>query len=141
MNKVFSTAVMSPPKRISMDIRRELAKPLFIPDKDQKDAQAAKLERRLQKQRAARMAAKEDSGAAKTKNNTETKHDGGLDSTKFLQKYDGDLFGTGGDYIEGIMYLSRCLDAGESGNGKFIEMKKLLREKKKLAKKLISPLN
>lgn len=137
INKVFSTAVMSPPKRISIDIRRELAKPLFIPDKDQKDAQAAKLERRLQKQRAARMAAKEDNGADNNKKALDTKRNGTLSGSQILQKYDGDLFCTGGDYIEGIMYLSRCLDAGESGNGKFIDMKKLLREKKQLAKSFL----
>ncbi|CAM9294791.1 unnamed protein product, partial [Ectocarpus fasciculatus] len=137
INKVFSTAVHSPPKRISMDIRRELAKPLFIPDKDQKDAAAAKLERRLQKQRAARMAAKEDTNLEKTNNKTSALTNGNMTGTQILQKYDGDLFGTGGDYIEGIMYLSRCLDAGESGNSKFIDMKKLLREKKKLAKSVL----
>jgi hypothetical protein len=135
LNKICSTQISSPPKRISMDIRRELAKPLFIPDKDEKDAAAAKLERRLAKQRAARMAAKEDTKSNDTNKKSFDATNNTLSTQKFLKHYEGDLFSTGGDYIDGIMYLSRCLD-GESGNGKFVDMKKLLREKKKTAQAL-----
>jgi hypothetical protein len=49
VNKAFLNAPKSPPKRISMDTQRELARPLLIPNKDEKAAAAAKLERRLQK--------------------------------------------------------------------------------------------
>lgn len=47
-----------------------------------------------------------------------------------LPHYSGDLFSTGGEYLDGLMYLSRVPTADE-GDGKFVKMKKLLSGKEK----------
>jgi hypothetical protein len=127
VNKAFLCAPKSPPRRITMDTQRELARPLLIPNKDEKAAAAAKLERRLQKQRAARMAAKDESRTELEKKKIIEMAFNGA-STRVLAKYDGDIFGSGGDYMEGMLYLSRVSSA-DGTKKKFVDMKRVLSEK------------
>lgn len=132
VNKAFLSAPKSPPRRISMDTQRELARPLLIPNKDEKAAAAAKLERRLQKQRAARMAAKDESRSELEKKKIiEMAFNGS--ASRVLNRYDGDLFSTAGDYMEGMLYLSR-VSSGDGSRKKFIDMKRVLSEKAAKAK-------
>jgi hypothetical protein len=110
--KVFGTVLKSPPKRVLLEIQRERSKPLRIPDQDENKAATAKLEKKLAKQRAARKKAIEQSNKNEednevVKKTTENKKTVG----KVLPHYKGDLFSTGGEYLHGMIYLSRLLDS------------------------------
>jgi len=107
-NKRFMALPLSPPARILMDIQRERAKPLRLPVSEERNEATMKLEKKLAKQRAQRMAAKvqTDKDADSNKaDQSKSKSDGSM--TKVLPKYDGDMFGTGGEYMGGLLYLSR----------------------------------
>lgn len=115
VQKRFVLLPKSPPSRVLLDIQRERAKPLRIPDQDEKNAATAKLEKKLAKQRAARMAAIEKSAMEEEKaKNAIAANDSSLSKQKLksvLPKYDGDLFSSKGDYMESMLYLSRMADS------------------------------
>lgn len=107
-NKRYMALPMSPPPRVLMDIQRERAKPLRLPITEERNEATAKLEKKLAKQRAQRMAAKVQTSKDSELNKAEmgkSKSDASM--TKVLRKYDGDMFGTGGEYMGGLLYLSR----------------------------------
>ena len=91
------------------------AKPLRLPDQDEKIAATAKLEKKLAKQRAARMAAIEQSAKndEDMKSSTSADLQPGMTSqmAKAFPKYDGDQFSTAGSYLDGMLYLSRMADS------------------------------
>ena len=117
IRKVFTVLPKSPPKRVLLEIQRERSKPLRLPDPEEQNAATAKLEKKLAKQRAARMAAIE----LATKNNDSISENSskdafidGLLSNKaqtVLDPYYGDMFSSGGNYLGGMLYLSRMADA------------------------------
>lgn len=109
IKKRFLPIPQSPPKRILMDIQRERSKPLIIPDHEEKNTATVKLEKKLAKQRAQRMAAKDE--AAKEEEAQKLAHDSQQNIRSLMRTvlptYGGDKFGTAGDYMEGLLYLSR----------------------------------
>lgn len=107
-NKRFMALPQSPPKRVLMDIQRERAKPLRLPLSEERNEATAKLEKKLAKQRAQRMAAKVQTDKDSDPNKSDpTKINTTGSMAKVLPKYDGDMFGTGGEYMGGLLYLSR----------------------------------
>eukprot|EP00981_Chlorochromonas_danica_P001531 scaffold334_cov173-Ochromonas_danica.AAC.7 len=114
-NKLYTVLPKSPPRRVMIDIVRESSKPLRLPDQDEHKASTDKLEKKLAKQRAARMAAIEQSAkedhASKQGNHGFDGSNGGLNASNVFNKYEGDLFSTGGQYLEGMLYLSRMADS------------------------------
>lgn len=115
LKKVFTVLPKSPPKRVMLAIQRERSKPLRLPDQDEHKVATNKLEKKLAKQRAARMAAIEQSAkeeeamkksGAMNESSTDT-----LRNSAIFQKYGGDLFSTGGHYLDGMLYLSRMADS------------------------------
>lgn len=113
VKKVFGVLPTSPPKRVLLEIQRLRAKPL--PDQDENKVATAKLERKLAKQRAARMKAiaksnKEEEALRASSANPDATLGRNLSSSVF-PPYDGDLFSTGGNYLNGMLYLSRMLDS------------------------------
>ena len=95
-NKRFMALPLAPPARVLMDIQRERAKPLALPLSEERNEATVKLEKKLAKQRAQRMAAKEQTDKDADPNKADlskSKSDGSM--TKVLPKYDGDMFGTG----------------------------------------------
>ena len=145
INKVYSIQPKSPPRRVLMDVLRERAKPLIIPNKDENREKTAKLEKKLAKQRAARMAAMTDKNQADElmTNKVST----GADVERMLEtvanifpEYHGDKFSTGGDYMKGMLYLSRMLDDEAkrkqlTGTGKVGEPAQATTEAEEQAKK------
>mmetsp|Transcript_140 Transcript_140/g.244 ORF Transcript_140/g.244 Transcript_140/m.244 type:complete len:1557 (-) Transcript_140:144-4814(-) len=98
----------SPPPRVLLDIQRERGKPLRLPENEEKNLATVKLEKKLAKQRAQRMAAKDE--AAKDDDHDsakEMKAIFGAGMKHILPKYEGDMFGTAGEYMGGMLYLSR----------------------------------
>jgi hypothetical protein len=92
------------------------AKPLRLPDPEEKEAATAKLEKKLAKQRAIRMAAIEQSaidadGETKTSTQYSDSNEISDTSANVLPKYEGDQFGCHGPYLKGMMYLSRMADS------------------------------
>ena len=92
------------------------SKPLRLPDQDEKNAATAKLEKKLAKQRAARMAAIEQSTKSDEDLKSSTLNDSQLSGvaqqiSNVFPKYDGDQFSTGGFYLDGMLYLSRMADS------------------------------
>ena len=69
LRKVFTLLPKSPPPRVLREIQRERSKPLRLPDPEEQDAATAKLEKKLAKQRALRMAAIEQSELDAAKDN------------------------------------------------------------------------
>ena len=115
INKVFTVQPKSPPRRVLMDVLRERAKPLIIPNKEESKEKAAKLEKKLAKQRAARKAAINEEGSGENASNKDTHHVQNIDELRETVKgvfpeYQGDLFGSSGNYLQGMLYLSRMLD-------------------------------
>ncbi len=109
VKKVYAILPKSPPKRVLLEIQRERSKPLRLPDQDENKAATAKLEKKLAKQRAARMKAialqsSENNKAKKNQVSTEEIMDmiGSV-----LPSYGGDLYSTNGEYLQGMLYLSR----------------------------------
>jgi hypothetical protein len=98
VRKVYQLLPKSPPKRVVLEIQRERSKPLRLPDQTEHKAQNDKIEKKLLKQRAARMAAaievtaKEE--AAKQKNPLDVNAIAQL-MQNCLPKYEGDQFSTG----------------------------------------------
>lgn len=123
VKKVFTVIPKSPPKRVLLDLQRERSKPLRIPDQDEHKAATEKLEKKLAKQRAARMAAIEQS--SNDDNTMGSSHFGNkkltnvnveaivenLRKSRVFDGYEGDLFSSGGPYLEGMLYLSRMADS------------------------------
>ncbi|KAJ1422636.1 armadillo-type protein [Ochromonadaceae sp. CCMP2298] len=108
----FAVLPKSPPRRVMLEIQRERSKPLRLPDQDLQRAANEKLERLRAKQRAARMAAMEQS--AKEEQLLIATHEFSkifMDPASVLPAYKGDLFGSGGNYLEGMLYLSRMADS------------------------------
>ena len=106
--KRFLHVPESPPPRILLEIGRERAKPLRLPESEEKNLATVKLEKKLAKQRAQRMAAKDE--AAKDEDSGQSReHKSMLGSSmnSIFPKYDGDMFGTFGEYMGGMLYLSR----------------------------------
>ena len=116
LKKTFTLLPKSPPKRVLLEIQRERSKPLSLPNPDENKAATAKLERKLAKQRAARL--------KKTQNQT-TQEEAALKlalaSSKdlysitavmreILREYHGDKFSSNGNYLGGMLYLSRMID-------------------------------
>jgi hypothetical protein len=113
-NKLFMMLPSSPPKRVSLDIQRERSKPVRMPEENEKNKENARIARSYAKQRAARLAAieqsaKDEEEAAKLTVSTN------LMSREKLQNvfppYKGDLFSTSGDYMSSMLYLSRLADS------------------------------
>jgi hypothetical protein len=117
---MYTVLPKSPPKRVLLDIQREKTKLIEenVPNKEHRSA-AEKLEKRLAKQKAARLAAIEK--AAKEE---EALNKRALQSSEsFLESlrskpdvfvsYSGDLFSSGGNYLEGMVYLSRMAESSE----------------------------
>jgi len=73
--KVFAAMPKLPPKRILLEIQRERSRPLILPNYEERIAAAARLERKLAKQRAARKAGGE-LGASNAKKETVVDGDG-----------------------------------------------------------------
>jgi hypothetical protein len=120
IKKMYTVLPKSPPKRVLLDIQREKTKLIEenVPNKEHRSA-AEKLEKRLAKQKAARLAAIEK--AAKEE---EALNKRALQSSEsFLESlrskpdvfvsYSGDLFSSGGNYLEGMVYLSRMAESSE----------------------------
>lgn len=112
VKKVFTVLPKSPPKRVLMDLQRERAKPLRLPDQEEHKLATEKLEKKLAKQRAARMAAIEQSAKSDEAGKKVVKDfANSLVKSQVLRGYEGDLFSTGGPYLEGMLYLSRMADS------------------------------
>jgi hypothetical protein len=106
--KMFLSVPESPPPRVLMEIGRERAKPLRLPENEEKNQATLKLEKKLAKQRAQRMAAKDE--AAKDEDSANIReHKAMLASSmsSIFRKYEGDMFGSNGEYMGGMLYLSR----------------------------------
>ena len=117
----YAIVPKSPSKRVLLEIQRERAKPLRLPDQDFQKLANEKLEKQRAKQRAARMAAMEQSAKDEEAINI-TLHAGqSINPATVLAKYHGDKFSTGGDYLDGVLYLSRA------GSSKTLKAKSLLR--------------
>ena len=116
LKKTFTLLPKSPPKRVLLEIQRERSKPLTLPNPDENKAATAKLERKLAKQRAARL--------KKTQHQTTQEQAAlklALSSSKdlfsitavmreILREYEGDKFSSNGNYLGGMLYLSRMID-------------------------------
>ena len=63
--KMFAAMPKLPPRRILIEIQRERSRPLILPNYEERIAAAARLERKLAKQRAARKAGNELGGTGK----------------------------------------------------------------------------
>ncbi len=115
VKKVYTVLPKSPPKRVMVEIQRERSKPLRLPDQDEHKIATNKLEKKLAKQRAARMAAIEQSAkneeAMKKAANSAEFFVNTLNDSNVFSNYGGDLFSTGGHYLEGMLYLSRMADS------------------------------
>jgi hypothetical protein len=111
LKKVFTVLPKSPPKRVLMDLQRERSKPLRLPDQEEHKLATEKLEKKLAKQRAARMAAIEQSAKNDDGKKIISDFVSTFGKTNVLRNYKGDLFGTGGPYLEGMLYLSRMADS------------------------------
>lgn len=114
--KLYTVLPKSPPRRVMLDIQRERSKPLRVPDQDEHKTSTDKLEKKLAKQRAARMAAIEQSAKEDNDNKQKTmitKEEAlaSLSRSQVFHTYEGDLFSTGGHYLEGMLYLSRMADS------------------------------
>jgi hypothetical protein len=107
----FAVLPKSPPRRVILEIQRERSKPLRLPDQDLQRAANEKLERLRAKQRAARMAAMEQSAKDEQLINTSVFAKALLDPATVLRGYNGDLFSSGGEYLGGMIYLSRMADS------------------------------
>lgn len=117
----------SPPRRVMLELLRERAKPMIIPDQEEGKINTTKLEKKLAKQRAARMAAKDeaakDEKAQKLANDANFSNGRSTMST-VLPSYEGDRFGTSGEYMEGMLYLSRMpVAASRAKGGKRMKVK------------------
>jgi hypothetical protein len=106
-NKRFLHIPQSPPRRILMDIQRERSKPLRLPENEEKNLATVKLEKKLAKQRAQRMAAKDEATKDDDLDVNKEAKTLGPGMKNILPKYNGDMFGTGGEYMGGMLYLSR----------------------------------
>lgn len=115
VQKKFLLLPKSPPRRVLLDIQRERAKPLRLPDQDDSNADTAKLEKKLAKQRAARIASIEKSEKEEESAKLAISSGGKLMNLERLQgvlkPYKGDLFSSGGTYMESMLYLSRMADS------------------------------
>ena len=122
IKKTYYLLPKSPPKRVLMELNREIAKPLVLPNQDDSKAVTARLEKKLAKQRAVR------------RNNTEevvlkTLIDQDIqspvvDAANILKKWSGDLFSScdvliPGGYLGGMIYLSRMADSENKSNKKY----------------------
>jgi hypothetical protein len=118
IHKRFTVLPKSPPRRVVLEIQRERAKPLSLPDQDENKTATAKLEKKLAKQRAARKAAIDRSA----KDEEALKNATAMIKASFtkemlrnvLPHWTGDLFGTQGgqsSYMDGMIYLSRMADS------------------------------
>jgi hypothetical protein len=107
----FAVLPKSPPRRVILEIQRERSKPLRLPDQDLQKAANEKIERQRARQRAARMAAMEQSAKDEQLINTSDFAKILLDPATVLRSYKGDLFSSGGQYLEGMLYLSRMADS------------------------------
>jgi delta 1-pyrroline-5-carboxylate dehydrogenase len=95
-----------------MEIQRERSKPLRLPDQDEQNAVTVKLEKRLAKQRALRMAAIELSAkAGEESESVDLNLMSQTQTDKVFPKYEGDMFSTAGSYLGGMLYLSRMADS------------------------------
>lgn len=119
LKKQFTLLPKSPPKRVLLEIQRERSKPLKLPDPDEQNLAAEKLEKRLAKQRAARMAVMDRSATDEDefKSAGETTP-AALNASvlHILPKYEGDKFGTGGPYLNSMLYLSRMANSFQKSN-------------------------
>lgn len=107
----FAVLPKSPPRRVLLEIQRERSKPLRLPDQDLQRAANEKLERQRARQRAARMAAMEQSAKDEQLIATSEFAKIMLDPATVLKGYNGDLFSSGGEYLGGMIYLSRMADS------------------------------
>mmetsp|Transcript_1033 Transcript_1033/g.1708 ORF Transcript_1033/g.1708 Transcript_1033/m.1708 type:complete len:1654 (-) Transcript_1033:97-5058(-) len=108
----FAVLPKSPPRRVMLEIQRERSKPLRLPDQDLQRAANEKLEKQRAKQRAARMAAMEQSAKEEQMLIATSEFAAAfLDPATVLPGYKGDLFSSGGAYLEGMIYLSRMADS------------------------------
>lgn len=120
INKMYLSVPKSPPRRVLMDIQRERAKPLRLPDSsEEKNLATVKLEKKLAKQRAARMAAKDEAAKeTEIQKKAVVLFTGNRNMQSVLRKYEGDRFSTGGEYMEGMLYLSRMPSAPKKPSSK-----------------------
>jgi hypothetical protein len=120
-NKAFTIKPKSPGKRILMDALRETGRPVshLLPDSDEAQAAALRLEKKLAKARLARKEQLDEANKAEEDKIPEA-HEmfmSGL-MNSCLPPYKGDLFGTGGDYFSGTLYLSRMANSTEKASRK-----------------------
>lgn len=113
IHKQYTLLPKSPPRRILVEIQRERARPLKLPDQEEAGESTSKLQKKLAKQRAARMAAidrnnKEENAMKRADDNIKMMSN--LMAT-VLPRYEGDKFGSGGEYLESMLYLSRMADS------------------------------
>jgi hypothetical protein len=110
INKAFCVKPKSPSKRVLMDALRETGKNVTMPDTEDAKAAAIKLEKKLAKARLARKEQMDEAAKGELEKNEKLLE--GLNNTQGLSAtclpaYAGDLFGSGGDYFKGTLYLSR----------------------------------
>ena len=106
--KAYTAKPKSPCKRILMDALRETGKSMenLLTDAEEKKAAALRLEKKLAKARLARKGQIDEAAKTEEKEKSTENVMTGL-MTNCLPEYKGDLFGSGGDYFGGMMYLSR----------------------------------
>lgn len=107
LKKQFNRLPVSPPARVLLQIQRERSKPPTTVDTEDIAAKQAKLEKKLERQRNKRllaMKATEGSNESKEKSKKFTEE---LMAKTFKPQNFGDLFGTNGEYLKSMLYMSR----------------------------------
>jgi len=113
LKKQFARLPVSPPPRVLLEIQRERSKPPTVIDSEDLQAKRAKLEKKLEKQRIKRMQAmKATENDASDFLETKTLSRESLKET-FKAKAKGDLFGTNGNYMQSMLYMSRMAGNAE----------------------------
>ena len=111
LKKVFARIPESPPRRVLLEIQRERSKPLQLPNQDEINASAVKLEKKLEKEYRKRRAALE---ASEREEEAKRRGGGPLVAEEMVNTYanllprkDPDLFSSNGPYLKSMLYLSR----------------------------------
>ena len=113
IKKQFARLPVCPPPRVLLEIQRERSKPPTVVESEEHEAKRAKLEKKLEKQRIKRMQAMKATDGDSDKNNqfamSQTMTADALSNTfsSNNQQKAGDLFGTNGDYMGSMLYMSR----------------------------------
>eukprot|EP01035_Chromulina_nebulosa_P020117 gene20117-26123_t len=108
LKKMYARLPKSPPRRVLLEIQRERAKPLQLPDQDEEAEAKAKKEKKLAKQRSSRLLPLEEKDLKRSIDESNSPR---RPLTEILKHYEGDMFGSGGPYLESMLYLSRMSDS------------------------------